>query len=346
VVRAWVVAAVVLAGSAWAAPLERFFIMGDGRLALVNAHTNARVDVRYRQPDGTYDETTLAQIRRAFRSAGDEGEGRASLRLIEILSSVQKSSGVRPLTLMSGYRSPDYNEGIRVGGARAAAGSLHTEGLAADVALPQRMLKPLWMKLRAMDCCGAGYYAKEGFLHIDVGRPRFWEPATSRVEEKLSAGNAQLFARTEYDRYAVGEAVVIAVHAMTVPPVRLAREVGVVPRKGEAVRAQLEGGHGCIIVPESSGHVALPEVHGAVGARIVLRTCEPRVRTDPRADRDEPGRCPLAQLPQFEGSNVGPSHTQVPKLALHFWDLRRQSQVVPFHEAMFSHLVDHRRVGP
>jgi hypothetical protein len=143
------------------------------------------------------------------------------------------------------------------------------------------MLKPLWMKLRSMDCCGAGYYAKEGFIHIDVGRPRFWEPATSRVEENLSAGNAQLFARTEYDRYAVGEAVVIAVHAMTVPPVRLAREVEVVPRKGEAVRAKLEGGDGCITVPESSGHVVLPGVHGAVGIRIVLRTCEPRVERTP-----------------------------------------------------------------
>jgi uncharacterized protein YcbK (DUF882 family) len=253
-IRSSVVAVVVLAGSAWAAPLERFFIMGDGRLALVNAHTNASVDVHYRRADGTYDEAALAQIRQAFRSAGDEGEGKASLRLIEILSSVQKSSGVRPLTLMSGYRSPDYNKGRW----RPLAGSLHTEGLAADVAFPRRMLKPLWMKLRSMDCCGAGYYAKEGFLHIDVGRPRFWEPATSRVEENLSAGNAQLFARTEYDRYAIGEAVVIAVHSMTVPPVRLAREVEVVLRKGEAVRAELEGGDGCITVPESSGHVVLP----------------------------------------------------------------------------------------
>jgi uncharacterized protein YcbK (DUF882 family) len=287
-IRSWVLAAVVLAGSARAAPLERFFIMGDGRLALVNAHTNARVDVRYRRADGTYDEAALAQIRQAFRSAGDEGEGRASLRLIEILSSVQKSSGVPSLTLMSGYRSPAYNEGIRAGGARAAAGSLHTEGLAADVAFPRRMLKALWMKLRSMDCCGAGYYAKEGFLHIDVGRPRFWEPATSRVEENLSAGNAQLFARTEYDRYAVGEMMVITVHSMTVPPVHLAREVEVAPRKGEVVRARLEGADGCITVPESSGHVVLPDVHGAVGARIVLRTCEPRIERTPEQIETNP----------------------------------------------------------
>src|SRR3989449_9135716 len=88
------------------------------------------------------------------------------------------------------------------------------------------------MKVRALDCCGAGYYAKEGFLHLDVGQPRFWEPATSRVEENLSAGNARLFARTEFDRYAKGEEIVVTLHAMTVPPVRVGREARVVTGKG------------------------------------------------------------------------------------------------------------------
>jgi uncharacterized protein YcbK (DUF882 family) len=216
------VAVVLAAGSAWAEPFERFFIMGDGRLALVNAHTDAKVDVRYRRADGTYDEEALARIRRAFRSKGDDGEGRASLRLIEILSRLQTDGGVRPLTLMSGYRSPGYNDGLIAAGKRAAGGSLHMEGLAADVAFPRKMLKPLWMKVRGLDCCGAGYYAKEGFLHLDVGRPRFWEPQTSRVEENLSAGNARLFARTEFDRYQPGEDILIGLHAVTVLPVKIA----------------------------------------------------------------------------------------------------------------------------
>src|SRR5207237_828221 len=134
--------AVVVVWATVAAAFDRFFIMGDGRLSLVNAHTDARVDVRYRRKDGTYDEAAIGAIRRAFRSVGDEGEGKASLRLIEILSKLQKDTGVRPLTLMSGYRSPTYNEGLRVAGVRAAGGSLHTEGLAADVAFPRKVLKP------------------------------------------------------------------------------------------------------------------------------------------------------------------------------------------------------------
>src|SRR5437667_2991247 len=231
----------LVASGAWAAPLQRFFVMGDGTLAIVNAHTGERAEVQYRRADGTYDQAALARIRRAFRSSGDEGEGRASLRLIEVLSWAQKTARARPLTLMSGYRRPEYNEGLRAKGMRAAAGSLHTEGLAADVAFPRAVLRPLGMKVRALDCCGAGYYAKEGFLHIDVGKPRFWEPSTSRVGENLSAGNARLFAGTEFDRYARGEEIVVALHAMTVAPVRVGREVRIVPERGEAVTIAVGG---------------------------------------------------------------------------------------------------------
>src|SRR5205823_4711325 len=103
------VAVVVVGWATAAAAFDRFFIMGDGRLSLVNAHTHARVDVRYRREDGTYDEGAIARIQRAFRSEGDTSDGKASLRLIELLSYLQKDTKVRPLTLVSGYRPPTYN---------------------------------------------------------------------------------------------------------------------------------------------------------------------------------------------------------------------------------------------
>jgi len=287
-VRVFGVAVVVLVASgAWAAPLQRFFVMGDGTLAIVNAHTGERAEVRYRKADGTYDQAAIARIRRAFRSEGDSSEGKASLRLIEVLSWVQKTSHERPLTLMSGYRSPGYNEGLRAKGMRAAGGSLHTEGLAADVAFPRAVLRPLWMKVRALDCCGAGYYAKEGFLHIDVGQPRFWEPSTSRVEENLSAGNARLFGRTEFDRYAKGEEIVVALHAMTVGPVRVGREAWFVMAGREPARVVLDvagtPGEGCAELGVSGATVRLRGVEEVGRGAFRLTTCEPR-----------PGRTPAA----------------------------------------------------
>ena len=77
------VAVVLVASGAWAAPLQRFFVMGEGTLAVMNAHTGERAEVRYRRADGTYDQAAIARIRRAFRSEGDSSEGKASLRLIE-----------------------------------------------------------------------------------------------------------------------------------------------------------------------------------------------------------------------------------------------------------------------
>ena len=214
----------------------------------------------------------------------DEERVAYTLRLIEILSKLQKDTGVRPLTLMSGYRSPTYNEALRASGARAAGGSLHTEGLAADVAFPRKLLKPLWMKLRAMDCCGAGYYAKEGFLHIDVGRPRFWEPATSRVEENLSAGNALVFARTEYDRYRVGERISIAIHAVTVPPVLLAEVAETEPATKATLRLAPPARRPdrCVAVDETGANVELDGELPSGRRRLLLKTCDAEPQNAPR----------------------------------------------------------------
>jgi uncharacterized protein YcbK (DUF882 family) len=284
-VRLFLVGALLLGGSACAATSGRFFVMGDGTLALVNAHTDERVDVRYRRSDGSYDDEAIARIRRAFRSTGDDGDGKASLRLIEVLSWAQRQAKVRPLTLLSGYRSPQYNEDLRTQGVRAAGGSLHTEGLAADVAFPGPALKPLWLQIRRLECCGAGYYAKEGFLHIDVGKPRFWEPSTSRVEENLSAGNARLFARTDFDRYGAGETIAIALHALTVPPVLVSRAARLVSDDGSAAALDLEGvpaaRDGCLDVAVSGAEVRAKAAASPARGRIVLETCTPRSERTP-----------------------------------------------------------------
>jgi uncharacterized protein YcbK (DUF882 family) len=285
------VVAVVLGVVAVASASEpRFFITGDGTLALVSAHTGAKANVTYRRPDGTYDPAALAQIRRVMRSR-DGGEGEISLRLVELLGHVYAERGRQPLRIQSGYRSPDYNEAIRSRGAKAAGGSLHTEGLAADVAFPAKELKPLWLQIRKLECCGAGYYQKNGFLHLDVGRPRFWEPATSKVEENLSAGNARLFARTEYDRYANGETIVVALHALTLPPVLVAKDA-VLSADGREQPVHVEGSlpeeHGCFAVDERGVHLRVTGVPVTTRGMLVLKTCDPRVERTPATIETNP----------------------------------------------------------
>jgi uncharacterized protein YcbK (DUF882 family) len=281
-----------LAAVAVAATLAgpRFFLAGDGRLALVNAHTGEKATVTYRRADGSYDADALARIRRVMRSR-DGGEGEIALRLVELLGHVYRLRGADPLRVVSGYRSPTYNEGLRAKGRKAAGGSLHTEGLAADVAFPAKELRPLWMKIRALDCCGAGYYQSSGFLHLDVGKPRFWEPATSKVEENLSAGNARLFARTDYDRYVAGESIVVTLHALTAPPLRVATDA--VLLDGERERpVRVDGGvggrDGCLDVPDRGVTIRVTTTPAVARGRLVLRTCAPRVERTPETVETNP----------------------------------------------------------
>jgi uncharacterized protein YcbK (DUF882 family) len=283
-----VLAAIAVASGAGASE-PRFFVAGDGSLAIVSRATKERVEVRYRLDDAGYDYAALDAIRHVMRSRGDGLEGEITPRFVELLGWLAVRAG-QPLVLLSGYRSPAYNEGIRRRGMRAAGGSLHTEGLAADVAIPRHLLKPLWLEVRALECCGAGYYAGQGFLHVDVGRPRFWETTTSRTDENLSAGNARAFARTDFDRYTAGEMMLVRLHAVTTPPVRLARTAHLVPDGGgAAVPLTVEevgaaGGGGCLVADGTTRLLVkgAPAMHRG---RVVFTTCEPRVeRTPPRIE--------------------------------------------------------------
>ena len=266
---------------------SRFFVMGDGTLSLVNAHTDDRATVHYRRKDGSYAADELARLRHVVRSQGDAREIDVSLRLVEVLSWLEHAAGGKPLVVLSGYRSPDYNQGLKAQGKAVAGGSLHTEGLATDLAFPRDQLPRLWHRVRDLDCCGAGYYAKEGFLHVDVGRPRFWEATTSRVDENLSAGNARMFARTEFDRYATGEGMAVTLHAITVPPVLVRREATLA---GERLRvdAELPEHDGCYEVGASGARLRVsgaPRVHRAL---VVLSTCAPRTERTPETVETNP----------------------------------------------------------
>jgi uncharacterized protein YcbK (DUF882 family) len=296
--RALVAALVAAAVPAAGAP-ARFFVAGDGHLAVRSAHTGEEVHVRYRRADGAYDPGALARLRHVFRSRGDGRDAEVSLRLVEVLSHLQQAAGGGPVTLVSGYRSPAWNEGIRRQGARAASGSLHTEGLAADVRFPRRALRRLWLVLRDLECCGAGYYEADGFLHVDTGQPRFWEPATSRVDENLSGGNARLFARTEFDRYAPGETATLRLHALTEPPVRVAPTARLGPGGPEvALAADLPVRAGCFEVAASGARLRVPALPALVGrVPLVLATCPPRPGRTPERVETNPLEVRGASVP-------------------------------------------------
>ncbi len=274
-------------GAAAAAPSPRFFFSGDGAIELRDGHGDRRLAVRYRDRTGHYDPEALAQIQRFFRSRRDGAVGDVSLRLIELIDFVEDRYHPSRVTLISGYRSPEYNENLRERGVRAARASLHTEGLAADLHFTGVNLRRLWLTLRDLRVGGVGLYEREGFLHLDTGRARFWEPQTSRVEEDLSADNARLFARTDFDRYEELAGAVVRLHSLTALPIRIARRARV-GAEAVAIEPMWDGvsiADDCYVIARAADRYQFRVTSGSLPAGgpmpIVLTTCAPRVGKTP-----------------------------------------------------------------
>ena len=290
-----------LLASPVAAP-PRFFFAGDGHLRLRHAHFDSTLDVRYRRADGSYDPQALAQIRHFFRSREDGREAPIALRLIELLAYVQDHFHPRQMTLLSGYRSPEFNADLRASGGAAAQTSLHTQAMAADVAFTGIDLRQLWKQLRTLQTGGVGYYRSGKFLHIDAGPPRFWEETTSRVGENLSAGNARVFARTDFDRYPQLDGALATLHSVTAFPLLIAPEAQVVDAHGVThvtiapINGAAQNTDGCLAITTPaeayefrviSTAQALPAV-ATTRARVVFRTCEPRIEKTPAEIESNP----------------------------------------------------------
>jgi uncharacterized protein YcbK (DUF882 family) len=286
--RWWAVLCVLLLAGPTLAAESRFYFSGDGQLTLHHAHFAGEVlEVRYRRADGSYDPEALARIARFFRSRTDGRQGAVSLRLVELLDYVEDTYKPKRLTLVSGYRSPEFNQALRAGGRRVAQASLHTEGMAADVQPAGLKLRPLWNTLRAAQLGGVGLYAGEGFLHLDTGKARFWEAATSGVDQNPAKENARLFARTDFDRYATLDGALIRLHSVTALPIRIARtaRVGAATVELTSPDAGVRADGDCWVFDEPADSYALsvttPLPPPLTRAPIRLATCAPRIGATP-----------------------------------------------------------------
>jgi uncharacterized protein YcbK (DUF882 family) len=277
--------------------VPRFFFAGNGRLVLRHGHFDTTLDVRYRHRDGTYDSAALAQIEHFFRSREDGREAPVSVRLVELLAYIQDRYHPRQMVLLSGFRSPTFNADLRNAGGAVAQASLHTDAMAADIMFTGLDMARLWRQLRSLGTGGVGYYRQNKFLHVDTGPPRFWEATTSRVQENLSADNARVFLRTDFDRYPRIEGAIASLHSVTAFPILVAKNAALVGADGtRAITVQPVGGEaanadGCFAVQPAPDTRTFrvtavdPAVSkgndGSTGSHIVLSTCEPRIGKTP-----------------------------------------------------------------
>ncbi len=146
----------------------------ERNLEFFNLHTNESLRCCYWK-QGAYDVGALTQINHILRDHRAEVSMKMDPELLDLLHLLHRTTRSNaPYHIVSGYRSPKTNASLRKSSNGVAKRSLHMQGKAIDVRLPDVKLSQLRDVAISLGAGGVGYYAKSNFLHIDTGRPRSW----------------------------------------------------------------------------------------------------------------------------------------------------------------------------
>lgn len=147
---------------------------GARRISFRNSHTGEIFSGSYRVGD-KYLPDAFDHINVVLRDFRTNELFPIDPRVIDIIYTVHQMSGQdEPFEILSGYRCPKTNAGLRSHSEGVAKNSLHMTGQAIDLRLPgfdTKQVRKLAMSLKAG---GVGYYAKSNFVHMDSGDVRAW----------------------------------------------------------------------------------------------------------------------------------------------------------------------------
>ncbi len=146
----------------------------SGRLSVINSHTEEFLHIRYLSGDGAWKPEALRKLNRLFRCHYNDRMQPIDPGLFLLMDRIHTrlGAGRRPLHLISGYRSPEYNQLLISRGSGVAKRSFHLKGMAADIQIKGVSLASLCREARQIQGGGVGLYSK--FVHVDVGPVRCW----------------------------------------------------------------------------------------------------------------------------------------------------------------------------
>ena len=146
-------------------------------LSFDNLHTGEKLSVDY-WTQGRYEPEALAAVNHVLRDYRNGEVHVIDPKLLDLLNLLHRTldSGAT-YSVISGYRSPATNAAMHERSAGVASHSLHMQGMAIDIRLADRDLKDLHAAATAMRAGGVGYYPSLDFVHVDVGRVRYWGAA-------------------------------------------------------------------------------------------------------------------------------------------------------------------------
>ncbi|UCB54805.1 MAG: DUF882 domain-containing protein [Thiotrichales bacterium] len=146
----------------------------DRELSFYNTHTGEKLTATY-WSDGNYLDDGIEEISWLLRDHRAEEASAMDPKLLDLLHQLQHKVGqAGEFHVISGYRSPATNQMLVKRSSGVAKRSYHMLGQAIDVRLPgydTAQLKKAAVELKGG---GVGYYASSDFVHLDVGRVRYW----------------------------------------------------------------------------------------------------------------------------------------------------------------------------
>jgi len=143
-------------------------------LRFYNLHTGERLSTVYWERGG-YIEAALGEINYILRDFRANQIKPIDRRLLDLLCALnQRLDTSQPFDVISGYRTPATNAMLAARSEGVAAHSLHMVGQAIDIRVPGRGLHDLRRAASSLKLGGVGYYPASDFVHVDVGRVRYW----------------------------------------------------------------------------------------------------------------------------------------------------------------------------
>ena len=154
---------------------KAFAFEGQKRiLSLYNTHTGEALSTVYWK-SGEYVKPSLSNINHILRDHRTDEVISMDLGLLDLLHAIHLKVGTQePFHIISGYRSTRTNAFLCEQNHGVVKNSLHLCGKAADIRLPGYELSRLRRVALNLREGGVGYYPRSDFVHVDVGRVRYW----------------------------------------------------------------------------------------------------------------------------------------------------------------------------
>jgi len=148
--------------------------LNERHLSFHNLHTGESLKTVY-WAEGMYVPEGLEAINHRLRDYRTGSVHEIDRRLLDLLCELRlRLDTSNAFELISGYRSPQTNSMLHEKSSGVASASLHLQGMAADIRVPNRDLSLLRKTAIAMKAGGVGFYPASQFVHVDVGRIRTW----------------------------------------------------------------------------------------------------------------------------------------------------------------------------